>query len=227
MNPLKKKPFPTRHNEKTIHNIKFLFMKNYILPLAIVATCIAGSCNNAANTDNQTDSANVIRTDTSGTLHDTTSVRPDTTTYSQQPLDENSRKFITEATSGGMLEVRLGNIAQENGSNPRVKEFGAMMIKDHTDATNQLKSIAKSLNVNVTDSLMKEHQRHVDKMSKMKGKSFDKAYMSMMVDDHKKDIKEFEKASKSSNTSVSNFASQTLPVLNKHLDSAQAINKKL
>jgi len=203
-------------------------MKNYILPFAIIATCISSSCNNAANTDNNADSTDVIRTDTAGTLHDTTSVRPDTTTTSyNQPVDEDSRKFITEATSGGMLEVRLGNIAQENGANPRVKEFGAMMIKDHTDATNQLKTIARSLNVNVSDSLMKDHQRHVDKMSKMKGKSFDKSYMSMMVNDHKKDIKEFEKAAKSTNTTISNFASQTLPVLNKHLDSAQAINKKL
>jgi putative membrane protein len=142
-------------------------------------------------------------------------------------LDENSRKFIIEATSGGNLEVKLGNLAQTNGSNPRVKEFGAMMIKDHSDANNQLKNIAQSLNVPVSDSLSKMHQRHVDNLSKKKGAAFDKAYMSMMVNDHKADIKEFEKASKASNTAVSNFASQTLPVLNKHLDSAQAINKKL
>jgi len=204
-------------------------MKNSFLPLAIFVACIAVSCNNAAHTDANSDSTGVNRTDTAGTLHDTSSVRPDTSTSSvnTQPLDDATRKFITEATSGGNLEVKLGNIAQTNGSNPRVKEFGAMMIKDHTDATNQLKGIAQSLNVPVSDSLSKMHQGHVDMLSKKKGKAFDKAYMSMMVNDHKKDIKEFEKASKGSNTTVSNFASQTLPVLNKHLDSAQAINKKL
>jgi len=201
-------------------------MKNYLLPLAIVAALTASSCNNASNNSGTSDSTDV-RTDTSGALRDTTSVRPDTVSSNSQPVDDDSRKFMTEATSGGMLEVKLGNIAQENGANPRVKEFGAMMIKDHTDATNQLKTIARSLNVNVSDSLMKEHQHHVDKLSKMKGKSFDKAYMTMMVSDHKKDIKEFEKATKSTNSAVSNFASQTLPVLNKHLDSAQAIIKKL
>jgi len=204
-------------------------MKNSFLPLAIVVTCMAVSCNNAANRDASSDSTGVNRTDTAGTMRDTTSVRPDTSTSSlnRQPIDEDTRKFITEATSGGNLEVKLGNIAQTNGSNPRVKEFGAMMIKDHTEATNQLKSIAQSLNVPVSDSLSKMHQGHVDMLSKKKGKAFDKAYMSMMVNDHKKDIKEFEKASKAGNSSVSNFASQTLPVLNKHLDSAQAINKKL
>ena len=202
-------------------------MKNSFLPLVIFVAGITASCNNAANTDTNADSTGVNQRDTA--LRDTSSSRPDTSTSSlnNQPLDEEGRKFITEATSGGNLEVKLGNLAQTNGSNPRVKEFGAMMIKDHSDANNQLKNIAQSFNVPVSDSLSKMHQKHVDNLTKKKGAAFDKAYMSMMVNDHKTDIKEFEKASKSSNTAVSNFASQTLPVLNKHLDSAQAINKKL
>src|SRR6478752_6727768 len=139
-------------------------MKNSFLPLAIFVACIsAASCNNAANTETNSDSTGV-RTDTAGTLHDTSSVRPDTSasTFNNQPVDEESRKFITEATSGGQMEVTLGKLAQENGSNARVKEFGAMMIKDHTDATNQLKNIAHSLNVPVSDSLSKMHQHHVE-----------------------------------------------------------------
>lgn len=204
-------------------------MKNSLLPLAVLVTCLTVSCNNAANTDTNSDSTDVNRTDTAGVLRDTSGVRPDTSTstLNSQPLDEDSRKFIIEATSGGNLEVKLGNLAQTNGSSPRVKEFGAMMIKDHSDANNQLKNIAQSFNLQVSDSLSKMHQRHVDNLNKKKGAAFDKAYMSMMVNDHKTDIKEFEKASKSSNTAISNFALQTLPALNKHLDSAQAINKKL
>ena len=204
-------------------------MKSFILPFAFITSSIVCSCNNSSNLDNSADSTAATHSDTTGLIQDSATVRPESNASSSntQPVDEACRKFITEATSGGSLEVRLGNLAQENGSNPRVKEFGAMMIKDHTDATNQLKNIAHSLNVQVSDILMKEHQHHVDNLSKKKGISFDKAYMSMMVNDHKKDIKEFEKASKNSNTAISNFASQTLPVLNKHLDSAQAINKKL
>jgi putative membrane protein len=51
--------------------------------------------------------------------------------------------------------------------------------------------------------------------------------MDMMVKDHKEDIKEFEKAAKAQNTAVKSFASETLPVLKTHLDSAQAIAKNL
>ena len=47
----------------------------------------------------------------------------------------------------------------------------------------------------------------------------------MMVDDHKKDIKEFEKEAKSQNQQVATFAKDTLPTLHKHLDTAEALAK--
>ena len=60
-----------------------------------------------------------------------------------------------------------------------------------------------------------------------KGKDFDKAYVNMMVDDHKKDIAEFRKcADNCSDSTIKNFAATTLPVLEKHLDSIQAIAAK-
>ena len=65
-------------------------------------------------------------------------------------------------------------------------------------------------------------------MKMKKGKDFDKDYVSMMVDDHKKDIAEFKKCSENcSDSTIKAFATNTLPVLEKHLDSIQAIaNKK-
>ncbi len=61
-------------------------------------------------------------------------------------------------------------------------------------------------------------------MKMKKGKAFDKAYVDMMLDDHKKDIAEFRKcADNCSDSTIKSFASTTLPVLEKHLDSIQAI----
>jgi len=141
-----------------------------------------------------------------------------------KPVQADASNFAVEAANGGMMEVLLGKVAQENASSPRVKAFGEMMVKDHTEAGDKLKNIASSLNITLPDSLSDDSRKEIDKLKKKKGKDFDKAYVSMMVDDHKKDIAEFRKcADNCSDSSIKSFASDALPVLEKHLDSIQAI----
>jgi putative membrane protein len=126
------------------------------------------------------------------------------------------------------MEVEAGNMAQQNANSQRVKDFAAMMVRDHSQANNELKSLASSRNMMLPDSMMKKHKDHITAMSKMTGKSLDKHYMSMMLNDHKKDVSNFEKASNSAaDADLKAFAAKTLPVLKMHLDSAQAINKKM
>jgi len=135
-------------------------------------------------------------------------------------------EFALKAASGGMMEVELGQIAQRNAQNQRVKNFGKMMVKDHTKANDELKALAAKKNITLPATLSADHQEHVDKLRKLTGADFDKHYMDMMTDDHKKDIDEFEKASKNStDADIKAFATATLPVLRTHLDSAEAIKK--
>ncbi len=125
-----------------------------------------------------------------------------------------------------MMEVELGKMAQENGKSERVKGFGQMMVTDHSKANEELKSYASSHGMSLPTSLPAKEQKHVDAMKKMKGKAFDDHYMSMMVNDHKEDISDFEKASKNAkDADLKNWAGKTLPTLKTHLDSAQLINK--
>jgi putative membrane protein len=132
--------------------------------------------------------------------------------------------FAVNAANGGMMEVELGKIAQENASSPKVKAFGAMMVKDHSEAGNTLKGIASSLNIALPDSVSNDTKKEIDMLKMKKGKAFDKAYVNMMLDDHKKVIAEFHKcADNCSDSTIKAFAYNTLPVLDKHLDSIQVI----
>jgi putative membrane protein len=136
--------------------------------------------------------------------------------------------FVMKAASGGMMEVALAKMAQQKGKNQRVKNFAKMLVQDHTKAGNELKGIATSKSITVPSEMMAEHKTHVDEMSKMSGADFDKSYMSMMVNDHQKDISDYRNASENlTDAEIKNFASKTLPVLQKHLDSAQAINQNM
>ena len=101
------------------------------------------------------------------------------------------------------------------------------MINDHTEAGDKLKHIASQKNIILPGILDQEEQKHVDDLQKKSGSDFDKMYMDMMLDDHKDDIKEFQKAGNNcKDADLKNFAITTLPVLEKHLDSAKAITAK-
>jgi len=141
-------------------------------------------------------------------------------------VQSDASDFAVNAANGGMMEVELGKIAEENASSDRVKAFGAMMIKDHSDANSTLKGIAGKLNIALPDSVSNDSRKEINDLKKKKGKDFDKAYVKMMVDDHRRDLDEFRKcADKCSDSTIRNFAYVTLPVLEKHLDSIEAIAK--
>lgn len=144
------------------------------------------------------------------------------------PVSEEDSKFAVMAASGGMMEVQLGELAQQKAASQRVKDFGAMMVRDHTKANDELKNLAGMKNITVPPAPGEDHMDQITNLSKKSGREFDREYMKMMVDDHQEDIDEFEKCSNNSkDADLKAFAAKTLPVLRTHLDSAKAINDAL
>lgn len=151
----------------------------------------------------------------------------DDTTSSSTVLDNQTSDFAKEATNGGLMEVELGQLAQQKAVTQRVKDFGAMMVRDHTKANDDLKN-AISGKITVSSTMPDQHQKHINDLREEQGIEFDKEYMEMMVDDHQKDIKKFEEIAKESkDPAVRDFAKNTLPTLYTHLDSAKAIRMDL
>jgi putative membrane protein len=142
---------------------------------------------------------------------------------------EDTNEFAVKAANGGMLEVELGRLAEEKAQSKDVKEFGAMMVKDHSKANEELKTIAATQNITLPTTLGEDEQKHVNEMAKLSGAEFDKKYVSMMVDDHKEDIDLFKKTAEDdkANPAVKSFAAKTLPTLQKHMESINAIDKKI
>ncbi len=141
-------------------------------------------------------------------------------------LAKQDEQFIQKAAQGGMMEVKLGELASQKAASAQVKEFGAMMVKDHGKANQELKDLAGKKGVTLPAELDSKHQGMVDKFSKLSGEAFDKEYVSDMVSDHKKDVAEFEKASKSAaDADLKAWAGQTLPTLQTHLKHAQDLKK--
>lgn len=193
--------------------------KKFFLPVLIAATAFT-ACNGDGDSSNGS-------TDTTVSTTNTTTMGTDTSAMNNNaaPLSEMDRTFIMKAAMGGKMEVDAGNIAQSNAANDRVKAFGSMMVRDHSQANSELMQLARNHGL-MTDSTDKKIQDHMTELQKMQGKAFDKHYMGMMVTDHDEDIAEFEKAANGADApDVKAFAAKTLPILKVHKDSATAINK--
>jgi putative membrane protein len=136
--------------------------------------------------------------------------------------------FAMKAAQGGMAEVKLGQLAADKATNPDVKAFGQQMVDDHSKANNELKSTAESENMTLPSDVNAKQQAMYDKLSKMSGAAFDKAYVNDMVKDHEEDVKEFQKeASNGKDPKMKEFASTTLPVLQGHLSKIKGIQSSM
>ncbi len=123
-----------------------------------------------------------------------------------------------------MAEVELGKLATERASREEVKKFGQRMVDDHGKAGDQLKEIASSRGIQVPDKLSAKDQMTKDRLSKLSGEQFDRAYMSDMVKDHTQDVADFKlESSSGTDPDVKNFAVTTLPTLQDHLRLAKEI----
>lgn len=141
-----------------------------------------------------------------------------------QRQNQRDEEFAMKAAEGGMMEVMMGELAQKNGASGEVKDFGKMMVTDHSKANDELKALAAQKNINLPSTLGNEKQDKYNDLAKKTGKDFDKDYIDLMVKDHEHDIDEFqEEADKGNDPDIKAFAAKTLPTLQHHYDRIKQI----
>jgi putative membrane protein len=132
--------------------------------------------------------------------------------------------FMRTAAMDGMAEVEHGRLAAQNAMQDDVKQFAQRMVADHGKAGDELKALASQKNVTLPTELDAKHKAMQDKLSKMKGADFDRAYMAHMVTAHQQAVALFEKeASGGKDAEAKAWAGKTLPTLQEHLKMARAV----
>ncbi|CCD85383.1 conserved protein of unknown function [Bradyrhizobium sp. ORS 285] len=132
--------------------------------------------------------------------------------------------FITEAIEGDLSEVNMGKLAQQKGQSDQVKQFGQALQQDHGEHLQKAQQLASQNGMKVPSEPNKQQQAIYNKLEGMSGDRFDRAFAKAMVSDHEKDIKKYQKEA-AANSPLSDFAQQTVPVLQKHLDMAKSLGK--
>jgi putative membrane protein len=154
-------------------------MKKLLVMVMVAAAAFTfQSCGGSASNDSKAnaDSANETK-DTSTNAVETGGIAVDT----------DDANFAVEAANGGMAEVELAKLAENKSTNPKVKEFASMMIKDHTMANEELMALAKTKNITLPTTVGADQQTVMADLQKKSGADFDKGYVDAMVKDHDKE----------------------------------------
>lgn len=193
--------------------------------LLAVTALVSGTMFMACGNNPQNDSKEAADSINEAKVEQTQS-EPASTAATATAVSEEDAKFAVAAADGGMMEVELGKLAQSKATAQQVKDFGAMMVDDHSKANEALMALAQKKNITLPAVTGKDNQKMIDDMAKKNGKDFDKAYVDGMVKDHKKDINLFEDAlNKVQDPDIKQFITTTLPTLKKHLGHIESIEK--
>jgi len=143
----------------------------------------------------------------------------------QEKADKASQAFMSMAIEGNLAEVAMGQLAQKQGESADVKSFGQQLVTDHSAANQKAMSLASGMGMTPPTEPNKKHQSEAAKMAKMSGAAFDRAFAQHMVADHKMEIAAHKRATKMKNEAVASYATESLPVLEQHLQTAQSLSK--
>jgi len=135
---------------------------------------------------------------------------------------EEDTEFAVNISDAGMLEVKLGELAQTNGYASEVKSFGKMMIEDHSKAGGELKTAASAKNISLPAELSAKSQDTYNDISKKTGKDFDKAYIDAQVDGHKDVLDMLKKeAADGKDADLKSWATGKVSIIEHHLEMAK------
>jgi putative membrane protein len=146
----------------------------------------------------------------------------------QMQVAEVDRDFVTEAAQGGLTELRLGELAEQQAKSTNVKDFGQRMVEDHGKANDKLKQIADQKGIELPQDLPKDARATYEDLQGKSGAEFDQAYIGEMVSDHEDAVAAFEDyVENAKDPELRSFAEETLPTLKEHLDQANQTREQV
>ena len=146
----------------------------------------------------------------------------------QAELAQQDLEFAKEAAAGGLKEVALGELAQEQAKSEGVERFGQRMVQDHGQANQKLMAIVEQKDIQLPQELPEDAQQKYQELQRLSDAEFDEAYMDEMVKDHEKDVALFEQQAQSGeDPDLRAFAEETLPTLREHLELAREVQSQI
>ena len=145
-------------------------------------------------------------------------------------LTPAERDIAMKIEQSHLGEVDLARLAKERTANKDVKDYAETLIKDHNKALNDISNMLKEQKATPSAAVPKPTgtQDQMSKLQKMSGAEFDREFMSMMVQNHQKTLSDLNQSLTAvQNNDLKDYIKDLIPTVQKHLDRAMEIQKKL
>jgi len=132
--------------------------------------------------------------------------------------------FYKHLAEGGIAEVDAGNLAVQKATDPKVKDFASMMVKDHTAANDKLKALADTKGIKLPTSASVSQMATEGKLKVLSGSTFDDSYVKGQVKAHQQTVALLKKEIASGqDADAKQFAESILPTVKEHLKKVNAL----
>ena len=132
--------------------------------------------------------------------------------------------FYKSLAEGGIAEVRDGKLAQQKSADPKIKDFAAMMVKDHTAANQDLMALAQSKGIKLPGGPGIGADTKKAELEVLSGETFDKSYVKSQVKGHRATVELLQKEiSTGQDAQAKAFAQKVLPTVQSHLQAIEGI----
>jgi putative membrane protein len=137
--------------------------------------------------------------------------------------DSPEARFLADAVRGDIAEAKIGELAREKGQSEEVREFGEMLVEDHSDAMQKTAELAKDMSVIPPAQPTAEQMQKHDALARLSGAEFDRQFAAEMVTAHQEMIAKYQAQAERGNSKVAEHAEDLLPRLEDHLAVAQRL----
>ena len=185
--------------------------------------------NDPLNTNNLTGDNTVVP----GTNQPIPGGHPGLTTNPVAAMTEQMREaadqiFANAVAQQSMTEVELGKLAASNAASDAVKEYAVQMTESNTKVNQRLKRVAAKGNVTISAALDPKSQARVDKLAKLTGSDFDRAFVKDQIQSGDKILRAYEQELQNgSDPGLKMLATRSTPFMQKQLQAAKDLEKSL
>jgi putative membrane protein len=135
--------------------------------------------------------------------------------------------FAVAAVSANLLEIQIGQLAQQRGQNAQVKALGDTLVNDHTASHQKATALAAKLEQYAPTVLPGDQARVVATLSSLSGADFDRRFVDEVINAHNAAIQLYSPSTTSGNAEVKAFATESMRMFQTHLAAAQALKGQL
>jgi putative membrane protein len=205
-------------------NIAYCFLTSliFILPACQSPESRAVNQNNSQDTSFQNDGPGSGSKELNNSVEAGGTASKDNNISQKTKVSDDDKLFLDGVKTSGALEISMAKLAVQS-SNPKIKSFAEMMLKDHTQMDKEAEALATQSQIVLRTNFDNEQLKEIDMMKGLKGAAFDQHYKDMMVKSHAKTVALFKSGMDTREEKVKEFAEKSLSVIESHYAAAQKL----